>query len=165
MEQSRAKMREALVIAFVAALASLFVVLLGLVLLRHWWQRRGAVPASTRGGFVLFDVCLSDDRRQPRAARPPSSVERSRWRAPRERGDSEAAAAVEAEPDECEIARWKKIFGGPARCLSTIDEGTEKGGTTAATTPAFCTPPASPDRREARARPLDMASVAAQLKA
>ena len=165
MEQSRAKMREALVIAFVAALASLFVVLLGLILFRHWWLRRGAVPASNRGGFVLFDVCLPDDRRLRRAARTPS-VERSRWR---ERGDSggEAAAAADeaAEPGEGEIARWKKIFGGPARCLSTIDEGTEKGGTTAATTPAFCTPLASPDRREARARPLDMASVAAQLKA
>ena len=119
-EQSQAKMREALGIAFAAALASLFVVLLGLVLLRHWWQRRGAVPASNRGGFVLFDVCLPDDRRLRRAARTPS-VERSRWRAPRESGDSEAAAAVEAEPDECEIARWKKIFGGPARCLSTIE--------------------------------------------
>ncbi|PVH37757.1 hypothetical protein PAHAL_5G079700 [Panicum hallii] len=158
-------MREAFGIAFVAAMASLLLVLLGLILFRHWWRRRCAVPASTRGGFVLFDVCLPDDRRQPRAARPPS-MERGRWRAPRERGDIEAAAAAdEAEPDESEIARWKKIFGAPARSLSTIDEGTEKGGTTAATTPAFCTPPASPDCREARARPLDMASVAAQLKA
>ncbi|RCV28265.1 hypothetical protein SEVIR_5G397000v4 [Setaria viridis] len=158
----------ALAVAFTAALASLFFLLLGAVILRHcWWRRNGAVPASTRGGFVLFDVCFTEDRPR-RAARPPPSMERSRRRVPREiNGDGEAAAAAadEQEPDEWEIARWKKIFGGPTRCLSTIDEGTEKGSTTAATTPAFCTPPASPDRRRAEARALDMASVAAQVQA
>ncbi|CAL4960301.1 unnamed protein product [Urochloa decumbens] len=156
----------ALAVAFTAALASLFFLLLGAVILRHCSWGRDAVPApaSTRGGFVLFDVCFPEDRQPRRAARPPSSLERSRRRAPREHGDSEAAAAVDLEPDESEIARWKKIFGAN-RSLSTIDEGTEKGSTTAATTPAFCTPPASPDRRRAEARALDMASIAAQLKA
>ncbi|CAO1944312.1 unnamed protein product [Urochloa humidicola] len=154
-------------VAFAAALASLFFLLLGAILFRHWWRRRDAAPASaTRGGFVLFDVCFPEDR-QPRRAvsvRPPS-LERSRRRGLREHGDGEAAAAEDLEPDECEIARWKKIFGGPNRSLSTIDEASEKGGTTAATTPAFCTPPASPDRRRAEARALDMASIAAQVKA
>ncbi|CAO2182242.1 unnamed protein product [Urochloa humidicola] len=154
-----------LAVAFTAALASLFFLLLGALILRHcWWGRDDAVPASTRGGFVLFDVCLPEDRQPRRAVRPPS-LERSRRRAPREHGDSEAAAADDLEPDEGEIARWKKIFGPPNRSLSTIDEGTEKGGTTAATTPAFCTPPASPDRRRAEARALDMASIAAQVLA
>ncbi|OEL30693.1 hypothetical protein BAE44_0008290 [Dichanthelium oligosanthes] len=156
----------ALAVAFTVALASLFFLLLGAVILRHCWWRRDAVPSSsTRGGFVLFDVCFAHDR--PRRAVRPPSMERSRRRVPREHGDSEAAAraADEEEPDECEIALWKKIFGGPNRSLSTIEEGTEKGGTTAATTPAFCTPPASPDRREARARALEMASIAAQDKA
>ncbi|KAF8775231.1 hypothetical protein HU200_004632 [Digitaria exilis] len=154
----------ALAVAFVATLAFLFFLLLGAIIVRHCWRRRGdAVPASTRRGFVLFDVCFQDNTRRG-AVRPPLSMERSRRRAPPEHGDSEAAAAAEdQEPDECEITRWRKIFGGPTRSLSTIEEGTEKGGTTAATTPAFCTPPASPDRREARA--LDVAYIAAKVKA
>ncbi|KAJ1254317.1 hypothetical protein BS78_03G346400 [Paspalum vaginatum] len=155
----------ALAVAFTAALASLFLALLAAVILRHCWWRRDA------GGFVLFDVCFHDDTRRPHAMRPPRSTERSRAQRPgREReqapgGDAAAAPADEQEPDECEIARWKKIFGGANRSLSTIDEGTEKGGTTPITTPAFCTPPASPDRRDARARALDMATIAAQLQA
>jgi hypothetical protein len=156
----------ALAVAFAAALAALFFVLLGVILFRHCWRRRGA--ASTRSGFVLFDVCFPEERpRRGRPSRLPPSLERSRRRVPREiNGDGEAAAVEdEQEPDECEIARWKKIFGPPARSLSTIDEGTEKGGTTGATTPAFCTPPASPDRRRAEARALDMAYVAAKVEA
>lgn len=168
----------ALLVALTAALAALFLVLLGAVILRHYcWRRRDDVSTPTRRGFVLFDVCFADNIRQRRAARPPpppSSMERSRGRrsargagegrdhAP---GGGEAAAADDdqVEPDEFEIARWKKIFGGPNRSLSTIDEGTEKGGTTPITTPAFCTPPGSPDRRD-DARVLDMEAIAVQLR-
>ncbi|WVZ68067.1 hypothetical protein U9M48_017057 [Paspalum notatum var. saurae] len=151
----------ALAVAFTAALASLFLALLAAVILRHCWWRRDAA-----GGFVLFDVCFHDDTRR-RAVRPPLSMERSRGRCEQAPGGERASAAPadEQEPDEGEIARWKKIFGGPNRSLSTIDEGTEKGGTTPITTPAFCTPPASPDRRDARSRALDMATIAARLQA
>lgn len=160
----------ALLVALLAALAALFLVLLGAVILRHYcWRRRDAVSPARRG-FVLFDVCFADDR----AVRPPpSSVERSRG-ARRSAGAGEgrehapgggeaAADDYQVEPDEFEIARWKKIFGGPNRSLSTIDEGTEKGGTTPITTPAVCSPPASPDRRDA-ARALDMETIAVQLR-
>ncbi|XP_066315452.1 uncharacterized protein [Miscanthus floridulus] len=161
----------ALLIALTAALAALFLVLLGAVVVRHCcWRRRDDV-SPTRRGFVLFDVCFAEDRQRGAVRPPSSSMERSRGRrstgaregrdhAP---GGVEAAAADEqVEPDEFEIARWKKIFGGPNRSLSTIDEGTEKGGTTPITTPSFCTPPESPDRLDARA--LDMETVAVQLR-
>ncbi|KAL6840105.1 hypothetical protein ACP4OV_029915 [Aristida adscensionis] len=145
----------AVAVAFTAALAVLFVVLLGAVLHRLWRRRREPAASSSRG-FVLFDVCFQDDMRQRRAVRPSMERERARWEhAPGEGPDEQA------EPDECEIARWKKMFGGPARSLSTIDEGTEKG--TPITTPAFCSPPASPDRRDARA--LEMGTIAVQVKA
>ncbi|CAD6235779.1 unnamed protein product [Miscanthus lutarioriparius] len=159
----------ALLVALLASLAALLLVLLGAVILRHCcWRRRDAVSHARRG-FVLFDVCFADDR-QRRAVRPPpsSSMERGRgWRSagagegrehPPGCGGEAAAADDQVEPDEFEIARWKKIFGGPNRSLSTIDEGTEEGGTT----PSFCTPPGSPDRRDARA--LDMETVAVQLR-
>lgn len=150
----------AVAVAFAAALVSLFLALLAAVIVRHCLPRRDA------GGFVLFDVCFHDDRqRRGATARPPPSLERIRARRDREREHAPGVegAADEEEPDEREIARWKKIFGGPDRSLSTIDEGTEKGGTTPITTPAFCTPPASPDRRETRA--LDVAAIAARLQA
>ncbi|XP_066310327.1 uncharacterized protein [Miscanthus floridulus] len=165
----------ALLVALLASLAALFLVLLGAVILRHCcWRRRDAVSHARRG-FVLFDVCFADDR-QRRAVRPPpsSSMERGRgWRSagagegegrehPTGGGGEAAAADDQVEPDEFEIARWKKIFWGPNRSLSTIDEGTEKGGTTPITTPSFCTPPGSPDRRDARA--LDMETVAVRLR-
>ncbi|XP_062207559.1 uncharacterized protein LOC133909239 [Phragmites australis] len=143
----------ALAVAFTAALAVLFFVLLAVLLYRHWWRRREA-EASTRG-FVLFDVCFHEDRLR-RAVRP--SMDRNRRRAPREQSSGEVAD--DQEPDQYELARWKKMFGGPTRSLSTIDEVTEKDMTPIAT-PAFCTPPASPDRRDARA--LDMASIAVQV--
>ena len=79
-------------------------------------------------------------------------------------GGGEAAADDDqvVEPDELEIARWRKIFRGPNRSMSTIDEGTEKDDTT----PAFSTPSASPDRRDARAPALalGMETVAVQLR-
>jgi len=162
----------ALLVALLAALAALFLVLLGAVILRHYcWRRRDAVSPTTRRGFVLFDVCFADDR-QRRAVRPPPSLSMDWSRGRRSAGAAgegrdhapggggEAAAADgQVEPDEFEIARWKKIFGGPNRSLSTIDEGTEKGGTT----PAFCSPPASPDRRDT-GRTLDMETIAVQLR-
>jgi hypothetical protein len=77
-------------------------------------------------------------------------------------GGGEAAADDDqvVEPDELEIARWRKIFRGPNRSMSTIDEGTEKDDTT----PAFSTPSASPDRRDARALALGMETVTVQLR-
>lgn len=163
----------ALLVALAAALAALFLVLLGAAVLRHYcWRRRvDAVAPPPRRGFVLFDVCFADDTQQRHAVRPPpSSVERGRARRAAGEGRVEHAPGGEAaadddpvvEPDELEIARWRKIFRGPNRSMSTIDEGTEKDGTT----PAFSTPSASPDRRDARAPALalGMETVAVQLR-
>lgn len=112
-------------------------VLLAVVLVRRWW--RGREAAASGRGFVLFGVCFPEDRSQ----------QRSRTYRRRASRGVEASAGDDEEPGESELARWKKLFGGPARCLSTIEEGTEKG-TPAATTPAFCSPPPSPDRRDGR---------------
>lgn len=166
----------ALLVALAAALGALFLVLLGAAVLRHYcWRRRlDAVAAPPRRGFVLFDVCFADDRQQRHAVRPPppSSVERGRARraagegrvehAPGGGGEAAADDDPVVEPDELEIARWRKMFRGPNRSMSTIDEGTEKDGTT----PAFSTPSASPDRRDARAPALalGMETVAVQLR-
>uniref|UniRef100_A0ACD5WKD9 Uncharacterized protein n=1 Tax=Avena sativa TaxID=4498 RepID=A0ACD5WKD9_AVESA len=122
-----------------ALTGGLFVALLLLlvvVLVRRRWQEREAVASG--GRFVLFGVCFQDDIRRR------TSLERSRQRAAR--GGEEAD---DQEPDEGELERWKKLFGGPNRCLSTIEEGTEMG-MSSVTTPAFCSPPASPDRTDAR---------------
>ncbi|GJM92467.1 hypothetical protein PR202_ga08943 [Eleusine coracana subsp. coracana] len=150
----------ALAVAFTAALATLSLVLLAVLVVRYWWRRRDGGAASSRGSFVLFDVCFQDDRRH-HAARP-LSMERIRRQESLEHSPREAAAGDDQEPDESELARWKRMFRATTRSLSTIDEGTEKG-TTPVTTPAFCSPPGSPDRR-ARARSLDMASIAVQVK-
>ncbi|KAM0926755.1 hypothetical protein ACQ4PT_003331 [Festuca glaucescens] len=122
--------------ALTGALFMVLLVLLAVVLVRRRWRDHNAVASG--GRFVLFGVCFQDDveRRM--------SLDRSRRRAAR--GGEEAD---DQEPDEGELERWKKMFGGPNRCLSTIEEGTEEG-TPAVTTPAFCTPPASPERRDAR---------------
>jgi hypothetical protein len=121
--------------ALTGGLFMVLLVLLAVVLVRRRWRDRDAVASG--GRFVLFGVCFHDDieRRM--------SLDRTRRRAAR--GGEEAE---DQEPDEGELERWKKMFGGPNRCLSTIEEGTEKG--TPAATPAFCTPPASPERRDAR---------------
>ncbi|ONM36220.1 hypothetical protein ZEAMMB73_Zm00001d042751 [Zea mays] len=162
----------ALLVALAAALAALFLVLLGAAVLRHYcWRRRLDAVAPPRRGFVLFDVCFADDRQQRHAVRPPPpSVERGWARraagegrvehAPGGGGEAAADDDPVVEPDELEIARWRKIFRGPNRSMSTIDEGTEKDGTT----PAFSTPSASPDRRDARAPALGMETVAVQLR-
>ncbi|KAL6616428.1 hypothetical protein ACP70R_038698 [Stipagrostis hirtigluma subsp. patula] len=150
----------AVAVAFTAALGVMFFLLLAALLYRLWRRRREAA-ASGRGGFVLFDVCFQDDR-QRCAARPSMDMQNraARWAGQEEHASGEAAD--DQEPDECELARWKKMFRAPTRSLSTIDEGTEKG-TTPITTPAFCTPPASPDhRRDARA--LEVATFAVQVK-
>ena len=125
--------------ALTGGLFVVLLILLAVVLVRRRWRDREAV--SSGGRFVLFGVCFQDDT-QRRFGR--TSLDRSRRRAAR--GGEEAD---DREPDEGELERWKKMFGGPNRCLSTIEEGTEKGASSV-TTPAFCTPPASPDRRTAR---------------
>jgi hypothetical protein len=125
--------------ALTGGLFVVLLVLLAVVLVRRRWLDREATASG--GRFVLFGICFQDDiqRRFDR-----TSLDRSRRRAAR--GGEEAD---DQEPDEGELERWKKMFGGPNRCLSTIEEGTEKG-TPSVATPAFCTPPASPDRRDAR---------------
>ncbi|KAI5003634.1 hypothetical protein ZWY2020_030794 [Hordeum vulgare] len=134
-----------------ALTGGIFVVLLVLLVVvlvrRRWLDREGA--ASGRG-FVLFGVCCQDGN-QGRFVRT-SSLARSRQRAAR--GGEEA----DDEPDEGELERWKKMFGGPTRCLSTIEEATEKGTSTVAS-PAFFSPAASPDRRDARAAQTASAGV------
>lgn len=131
-----------LAVALTGGVFVVLLVLLAVVLVRRWWRRREAVASSR--GFVLFGVCFQDEN-QSGVVRP--SLERNRRWAPRG-----GEAADDHEPDACELERWKKMFGGPTRSLSTIDEGTEKG-TTPITTPA-----ASPDRRDARS--LQMATSA-----
>ncbi|GJN17074.1 hypothetical protein PR202_gb04113 [Eleusine coracana subsp. coracana] len=152
----------ALAVAFTAALATLSLVLLAVLIVRYWWRRRDGGAASSRGGFVLFDVCFQDDRRR-QAARPLSMARTWRQESLEHSPREEAPGDDHHEPDESELSRWKRMFRSTTRSLSTIDEGTEKG-TTPVTTPAFCTPPGSPDRRDARARALDMASIAVQVK-
>ncbi|KAF0919271.1 hypothetical protein E2562_029035 [Oryza meyeriana var. granulata] len=149
-EDARMVLALALTGGVFVALLSLLVV----VLVRRWWRRREAVASSR--GFVLFGICFNDKQSQQcRVVRP--SMERNRRWPSRERHPSEAED--DQEPDQCELERWKRMFGGPARSLSTIDEETEKG-TTPITTPAFCSPATSPDRRDAR--PLQMTSIAVQ---
>ncbi|XP_006645067.1 uncharacterized protein LOC102703079 [Oryza brachyantha] len=144
-EDTRMVLALAVTCGVFVALLSLLVV----VLLRRWWRRREAVASSR--GFVLFGICFNDKQNQQlRVVRP--SMERNRRWPSRERHPSETGG--DQEPDQCELERWKRMFGGPARSLSTIDEGTEKG-TTPITTPAT-----SPDRRDARS--LQMTSVAVQ---
>jgi hypothetical protein len=150
----------ALAVAFSAALAVLSIVLLTVIIDWHWWRRRDGVASSCRGGFILFDVCFRDDMQ--RQSTRPSSMGRSR-RQDTEEDSPREAPVDDHEPDESELARWKNMFRATTRSLSTIYEATEKG-TTPITTPAFSTPPASPDRRDARARALDMASIAVQVK-
>ncbi|KAL5221273.1 hypothetical protein ABZP36_025986 [Zizania latifolia] len=127
--------------------------LLAVVFVRRWWRRREAAASSR--GFVLFGVCFQDKQgQQCRVVR--TSMERDRWR------PSSGEAEDDQEPSQCELERWKKMFGGPARSLSTIDEGTEKG-TTPITTPAFCTPASSPDRRDAAGHSrIQMTSITVQ---
>ncbi|KAG8078568.1 hypothetical protein GUJ93_ZPchr0007g4169 [Zizania palustris] len=128
--------------------------LLAVVVVRRWWRRREAAASSR--GFVLFGVCFQDKQgQQCRVVR--SSMERDHRRRP----SSVEAEDDQQEPSQCELERWKKMFGGPARSLSTIDEGTEKG-TTPITTPAFCTPASSPDRRDAGHSRLQMTSITVQ---
>uniref|UniRef100_A0A0D9V847 Uncharacterized protein n=1 Tax=Leersia perrieri TaxID=77586 RepID=A0A0D9V847_9ORYZ len=147
---------DARMVLALAITGGVFVALLSLlvvVLVRRWWQRREAFASSR--GFVLFGICFNDkESQQLRVVRP--SMERTTRRWPsRERHPR--VAEDDQEPDQCELERWKRMFGGPARSLSTIDEGTEKG-TTPITTPALCSPTTSPDRRDARS----MTSISVQ---
>ena len=67
-------------------------------------------------------------------------MERSRWRAPRERGDSERGRrGGRGRARRVRDPAVEKDLQGPREVpVHDRDEGTEKGGMTAATTPAFC---------------------------